>query len=83
MYFNVNFNVFFKLIKVHLLVSELYIIRLHGARIKKNNQLRLFRETTALCRQKHKYMNGGGKVILIKINITAGGLYIFHWDFSG
>ena len=26
MYFNVNFNVFFKLIKVHLLVSELYIL---------------------------------------------------------
>ena len=26
MYFNVNFNVFFKPIKVHLLVSELYII---------------------------------------------------------
>ena len=25
MYFKVNFNVFFKLIKVHLLVSELYI----------------------------------------------------------
>jgi len=25
MYFNVNFNAFFKLIKVHLLVSELYI----------------------------------------------------------
>ena len=25
MYFNVNFNVFFILIKVHLLVSELYI----------------------------------------------------------
>ena len=24
MYFNVNFNVFFKLIKLHLLVSELY-----------------------------------------------------------
>ena len=24
MYFNINFNVFFKLIKVHLLVSELY-----------------------------------------------------------
>ena len=24
MYFNVNFNVFFKLIKVHLLMSELY-----------------------------------------------------------
>ena len=23
-YFNVNFNVFFKLVKVHLLVSELY-----------------------------------------------------------
>jgi len=26
MHFNVNFNVFFKLIKVHLLVSELYIL---------------------------------------------------------
>ena len=25
MYFNVNFNVFLKLIKVHLLLSELYI----------------------------------------------------------
>jgi len=25
MYFDVNFSVFFKLIKVHLLVSELYI----------------------------------------------------------
>ena len=25
MYFNVNFNVFFTLIKVHFLVSELYI----------------------------------------------------------
>ena len=25
MYFNVNFNVFFRLMKVHLLVSELYI----------------------------------------------------------
>ena len=25
MFFNVNFNFFFKLIKVHLLVSELYI----------------------------------------------------------
>ena len=26
MYFNVNFNVFFKLINLHLLVSELYLI---------------------------------------------------------
>ena len=25
MYFNVNFNGFFKLIKVHLLLSELYV----------------------------------------------------------
>jgi len=25
MYFNVNFNVFFKLMKMHLLVSELYV----------------------------------------------------------
>jgi len=37
-YFNVNFNMFFKLIKVHLLVSELYMYQ--NARwndIKKNN----------------------------------------------
>ena len=29
MYFNVNFNVFYTLIKVHLLVSELYIDTIH------------------------------------------------------
>ena len=35
MYFNVNFNVFFKLIKVHLLVSKPYIYhKIHGATIK-------------------------------------------------
>jgi len=33
-YFNINFNVFFK-IKVHLFVSEFYIIKMHGATIKK------------------------------------------------
>jgi hypothetical protein len=49
----------------------------------RNNPLRLFREIIALCRQEHKYMNGGSKVILININITAGGFYIYHWDFSG
>ena len=37
MYFNVNFNVFFKLIKVHLLVSELYIYQ--NARYNDNSQL--------------------------------------------
>ena len=31
MYFNVNFNVFFKLIKVHLLVSELYMKQVNVA----------------------------------------------------
>jgi len=35
MYFNVNFNVFFKLIKVHLLVSEPYIHQ--NARCKDKN----------------------------------------------
>ena len=36
MYFNVNFNVFFKLINVHLLVSEFYIYqKMHDAIIKK------------------------------------------------
>ena len=34
MYFNVNFNVFFKLIKVHLLVSELYIYQNVGCNDK-------------------------------------------------
>ena len=29
MYFNVNFNVFLKLIKVHLLVSVLYIVKVY------------------------------------------------------
>ena len=38
MYFNVNFNVFFKLIKVHLLVSELYM--LHGINLFKLADLR-------------------------------------------
>ena len=35
-YFNVNFNVFFKLIKVHLLVSELYIYQNARCNDKKN-----------------------------------------------
>ena len=37
MYFNVNFNVFFKLIKVHLLVSELYIYQNAWCNNKKKN----------------------------------------------
>ena len=36
MYFNVNFNVFFKLIKVHLLVSELYIYQTARCNDKKD-----------------------------------------------
>jgi len=35
-YFDVNFNVFFKLIKVHLLVSELYIHQNTRCNDKKN-----------------------------------------------
>jgi len=34
MYFNVNFNVIFKLIEVHLLVSELYVISIGYRKIK-------------------------------------------------
>jgi len=35
-FFNVNFNVFFKNKKVYLLVSELYMyIKMHGAMINK------------------------------------------------
>ena len=37
MYFNVNFNVFFKLIKGHLLVSELYIYQNARCNDKKKN----------------------------------------------
>ena len=37
MYFNVNFNVFFILIKVHLLVSELYIYQ--NARCNDNKKV--------------------------------------------
>jgi len=36
-YFNVNFNVFFKLIKVNLLVSELYIYQNARCNDKKEN----------------------------------------------
>jgi hypothetical protein len=36
-YFIVNFTVFFKLIKVHLLVSELYIRVYQNARYKDKN----------------------------------------------
>jgi len=34
-YFNVNFNALFKLIKVHLSVVNSTYIRMHGATIKK------------------------------------------------
>jgi len=37
-YFNVNFNVFFELIKVHLFVSELYIYQ-NAQRFKKKPPL--------------------------------------------
>ena len=37
MYFNVNFNVVFNLIKVHLLVSELYISQNAQYNDKKNH----------------------------------------------
>jgi SPX domain protein involved in polyphosphate accumulation len=48
-YFNINFTVFFKLIKMHLLVSELYILKTnfllhlitHQA-MKKYGELRLW-----------------------------------------
>ena len=42
MYFNVNFNVFFKLIKVHLLVSKFYIYQNAQRNDKKINKMTLF-----------------------------------------
>jgi len=38
MYFNVNFNLFFKLIKVRLLVSELYIYQNAWCKDKKKSE---------------------------------------------
>ena len=38
-YFNINFNVFFKLIKVHLSVSELYIYQKAGCKNKKKTTI--------------------------------------------
>jgi len=43
-HFNVNFNVFCKLIKVHLLVRELYI-RMQGATVKKKSRVMVAFET--------------------------------------
>jgi len=43
-YFNVNFNVFFKLIKVHLLVSQLYT----GSIFRRNTDTHLPRHTVSL-----------------------------------
>jgi len=39
-YFNVNFNVFFKLIKVHLFVSELYMCTVYSSVKTAKTQLR-------------------------------------------
>ena len=71
MYFNINFNLFFKFIKVHLLASELYIvyIQMHGATIKittvsvehkaggAQSQPSLFGKETINKSSKHYYRN--------------------------
>jgi len=49
-YLNVNFNVFFKLIKVHLLVSELYIHQ--NARCNDKNCLHTY------CKGKGEFVPG-------------------------
>ena len=41
MYFNVNFNVFLQLIKVHLLVSELYMHSLYFDQHKTDTKMKL------------------------------------------
>jgi len=46
-YFNVNFNVFFKLIKVHFLVSELYIYQ--NARCNDYKKLYLNKYLSPIC----------------------------------
>jgi len=45
-YFNVNFNVFFKLIKVHLLVRKLYIYK--NARCNNKNCITVFKHMVLL-----------------------------------
>ena len=44
MYFNLNFSVFFKLIKVHLLVNELYV---HQNASRNNKKKKTVRERLA------------------------------------
>jgi len=48
-YFNVNCNVLFKLIKVHLLVSEnSTYIKMYGATIKKKHSTQSYTKNAAL-----------------------------------
>ena len=56
MYFNVNFNVFFKLIKVHLLVSELYVYQ--NARCNDKKKKKTYPLYALTCLQAH-YMTPG------------------------
>ena len=55
-YFNVNFNVFFKIKKLHLLVSELYIYRNARCNNKKARYISIFPVTTNTHREKFYYV---------------------------
>jgi hypothetical protein len=58
-YFNVHFNVFFKLIKVHLLVSELYIYQ--NARCNNKNH-------------SAKFFHSGSKESTLQLSLSVAGV---------
>ena len=62
--FNVNFNVFFKLIKVHLLVSELYIYQ--NARCNDKEKKTLYVSNSVIWK-----VSGGSTVGILKYYIVT------------
>ena len=76
MYFNVNFNVFFKLIKVHLLVSELYIYqnaRCNDKHFLKNNfkiYTKIDNKTAATCFDAVTPSSGSTLLVLAKVTLV-------------
>ena len=71
-YFNVNFNVFFKLIKVHCWWVNSTYIRMHGAKIKKKSKAHFFHVLSFLPPSTSEYnpvqyTENNGSIILKKV----------------
>ena len=68
MYFNINFNVFFKLIKVHLLVSKLYIYQNARCNNKKKVDKRVWTQSVeTVLRTKFHELKKVGKNFVLRI----------------